>query len=37
VQKFHPTHITLLRTRVAANTPTCLTLIVDLIFANGFQ
>ena len=37
VQQFHPTHITQLRNRVAANTPGCLTLIVDLIFANGFQ
>lgn len=37
VQQFHPTHITQLRNRVAANTPGCLTLIVDPIFANGFQ
>ena len=37
VQKFAPPHITLLRGRVAANTPTCLTLGLDLIFANGFQ
>ncbi|MEO7014010.1 MAG: M12 family metallo-peptidase [Dokdonella sp.] len=37
VQKFDPTHITLLRGRVAANTPSCLTINTDLIFANGFQ
>jgi hypothetical protein len=37
VQEFHPTHITLLRTRVAAHTPSCLTLGVDQIFASGFQ
>ncbi len=37
VQKFAPPHITLLRNRVAANTPSCLTLGSDLIFANGFE
>ncbi|WP_175497862.1 M12 family metallo-peptidase [Dokdonella immobilis] len=37
VQVFHPTHITVIRNRVAANTPSCLTTSVDLIFANGFQ
>ncbi|MBK7012501.1 MAG: hypothetical protein IPH43_07420 [Xanthomonadales bacterium] len=37
VQKFAPAHITLLRNRVAANTPSCLTLGSDLIFANGFE
>lgn len=37
VQKFHPTHITLLRNRVAANTPSCLTIDNNLIFANGFE
>jgi hypothetical protein len=37
VQQFHPTHITLLRNRIAAHTPGCLTLGSDVIFANGFQ
>ncbi len=37
VQQFHPTHVTQLRALVAANTPTCLTLATDVIFANGFQ
>ena len=37
VQIFSPTHITVIRNRVAANTPSCLTLGVDQIFANGFQ
>lgn len=36
VQVFHPTHITLIRNRVAANTPSCLTE-ADPIFANGFD
>ncbi len=35
VLQFHPTHVTLLRTRIAANTPSCLR--SELIFANGFQ
>ena len=37
VQIFSPTHITVIRNRVAANTPSCLTLGVDQIFASGFQ
>jgi hypothetical protein len=37
VQQFHPTHATQLRSRIAANTPGCLTPNVDLIFSNGFQ
>lgn len=36
-QVFSPTHITVIRNRVAANTPSCLTLGVDQIFASGFQ
>lgn len=36
-QIFHPTHVTALRARVAANTPSCLTLNNDVIFANGFD
>lgn len=37
VLQFHPTHVTQLRALVAANTPTCLSLATDVIFANGFQ
>jgi hypothetical protein len=37
VQQFHPTQVTLLRNRIAAHTPGCLNLDVDLIFAYGFQ
>ncbi|HET9034334.1 MAG TPA: M12 family metallo-peptidase [Dokdonella sp.] len=37
VQIFHPTHITALRVRIAANTPSCLSLGNDTIFANGFD
>lgn len=33
--QFHPTHITQLRARVAANTPSCLR--SEVIFTNGFQ
>lgn len=36
VQQFHPTHVTQLRNRVAANTPSCLT-VGDVLFANGFD
>jgi hypothetical protein len=36
VQQFHPTHITQLRNRIAANTPSCLST-SDAIFANGFD
>ncbi|MGB0135377.1 M12 family metallo-peptidase [Dokdonella sp.] len=36
VQEFHPTHITQVRTRIAANTPSCLTL-TDVLFADGFD
>lgn len=36
VQQFHPTHVTQLRNRVAANTPGCLSL-SDVLFANGFD
>jgi hypothetical protein len=37
VRVFHPTHIAVPNNRIAANTPSCLTFTVDLIFANGFQ
>ncbi|TAH40509.1 MAG: hypothetical protein EYC71_13350 [Gammaproteobacteria bacterium] len=37
VLEFHPTHINLLNTRIAANTPGCLSLNSDLIFAHGFE
>lgn len=37
VLQFHPTHITQLLGRIAANTPVCLSLGTDLIFANGFD
>jgi hypothetical protein len=37
VQQFHPTHITQLLIRIAANTPSCLSLGVDLIFEDGFE
>lgn len=37
VQIFHPTQITALRVRIAANTPSCLSLNIDAIFANGFD
>jgi hypothetical protein len=36
VQQFHPTHITQVRNRIAANTPSCLTL-SDVLFENGFD
>lgn len=36
VQQFHPTHITQVRNRVSANTPSCLTL-GDVLFANAFD
>ncbi|HOX70593.1 M12 family metallo-peptidase [Dokdonella sp.] len=36
VLQFHPTHVTQVRARVAANTPSCL-FTSDVIFANGFQ
>ena len=35
VLQFHPTHVTQVRNRIAANTPSCLK--PELIFANGFQ
>lgn len=35
VLQFHPTHITQLRTRITANTPSCLR--SEVIFTNGFQ
>jgi hypothetical protein len=37
VQQFHPTHITQLLIRIAANTPSCLSLGIDLIFEDGFE
>jgi hypothetical protein len=37
VLQFHPTHITQLLGRIAANTPSCLTVGTDLIFASGFD
>ena len=37
VQVFHPTHVTALRARVAANSPSCLTSNNDVIFDNGFD
>ncbi len=37
VQIFHPTHVTALRVRIAANTPSCLSLGNDSIFAHGFE
>lgn len=37
VQIFHPTQITALRIRIAANTPSCLSLTPDAIFASGFE
>ncbi len=37
VQIFHPTQITFLLARIAANTPSCLTLDNDTIFINGFE
>ncbi|MEO7935212.1 MAG: M12 family metallo-peptidase [Dokdonella sp.] len=37
VQIFHPTHITSLLVRIAANTPSCLSLANDTIFTNGFE
>jgi len=35
VLQFHPTHVTQLRNRIAANTPSCLK--SETIFTNGFQ
>lgn len=37
VQIFHPTQITTLRARIAANTPSCLSLDNDTIFISGFE
>lgn len=37
VLQFHPTHVTSLLARIAANTPSCLSQTNDLIFANGFE
>ena len=37
VLQFHPTQITRLLARIAANTPSCLSEGNDLIFANGFE
>lgn len=37
VQIFHPTHVTALRVRIAANTPSCLSIGNEVIFANGFE
>lgn len=37
VQIFHPTQITALRARIAANTPSCLSLDNDTIFISGFE
>lgn len=37
VQIFHPTQITTLLVRIAANTPSCLSLDNDTIFSNGFD
>ena len=37
VQIFHPTHVTALRARVAANTPSCLSVGNDSIFSHGFE
>lgn len=37
VQIFHPTHITARRARIAANTPSCLSLASVTIFTNGFD
>ncbi len=34
---FHPTQITSLRARIAANTPSCLSLDIDTIFTSGFD
>ena len=35
--QFHPTHIVSLLIRIAANTPSCLSLGTDLIFEDGFE
>ncbi|HNR92239.1 MAG TPA: M12 family metallo-peptidase [Dokdonella sp.] len=35
VLQFHPTHVTQVRARITANTPSCL--VSEVIFANGFQ
>ena len=35
VLQFHPTHVTLVRNRIAANTPSCVR--SEVIFTNGFQ
>lgn len=37
VLKFHPTHISLLNARIAANTPSCLSEGNDVIFAGSFE
>ncbi len=37
VQVFHPTHVTALRARIAANTPSCLSVDNNTIFAHGFE
>ncbi len=36
-QVFHPTHVTALRARIAANTPSCLTVDNGTVFSHGFE